>query len=298
MIADTLRDNGRRRRRPRSPGWRERGHRFDLEHVRKVRIVFAAKTPLFPRQGISMSPARQGSGATRIEADLSINRGEMKLMRRASSCLAVLGLAVLALALPGAASAAPTVTVQSCRPCRSRASRTPGTSEDRRPHECRRDHRRGRRTDSQDSVRRDRRFSHRHSQTHTLVSQNSASAAASSGDVRGSCSTQSIWTALAPPFKPPSRPPRPLGTLCRGPAYSAASPESFAKPSIRKASRPPTVPWALSSPDLSTKPCSTPLPAAYPRALGNSFATPATTMQIYKQAKPASRVRARPNFVS
>jgi hypothetical protein len=48
-----------------------------------------------------------GSGATRIEADLSINRGE-KLMRRASTCLAVLGLAVLG--LPAAASAAPTVT--------------------------------------------------------------------------------------------------------------------------------------------------------------------------------------------
>jgi len=53
-----------------------------------------------------MSPDRHGSGATRIEADLSINRGG-KLMRRASTCLAVLGLALLA--LPGVASAAPTV---------------------------------------------------------------------------------------------------------------------------------------------------------------------------------------------
>src|ERR1700722_16768179 len=58
---------------------------------------------------ISMSPDRHGSGATRIEADLSINRGE-RLMRRASTCLAVLGLTVVALALPGLASAAPTVT--------------------------------------------------------------------------------------------------------------------------------------------------------------------------------------------
>jgi hypothetical protein len=54
-----------------------------------------------------MSPDRHGSGATRIEADLSSNE-EGKLMRRASTCLAVLGLAVLA--LPGLASAAPTVT--------------------------------------------------------------------------------------------------------------------------------------------------------------------------------------------
>ncbi|HEY1449795.1 MAG TPA: hypothetical protein VGF47_02500, partial [Solirubrobacteraceae bacterium] len=50
-----------------------------------------------------------GSGATRIEADLSINRGE-KLMRRASTCLALLGcLAVVG--LPAVASAAaPTAT--------------------------------------------------------------------------------------------------------------------------------------------------------------------------------------------
>ncbi len=54
-----------------------------------------------------MSPDRHGSGATRIEADLSINRGERDLMRRASTCLAVLGLALLA--LPGVASATPTV---------------------------------------------------------------------------------------------------------------------------------------------------------------------------------------------
>jgi hypothetical protein len=54
-----------------------------------------------------MSPDRHGSGATRIEADLSIKRGR-ELMRRASTCLAVVGLALLALA--GVASAAPTVT--------------------------------------------------------------------------------------------------------------------------------------------------------------------------------------------
>jgi hypothetical protein len=54
-----------------------------------------------------MSPDRQGSGATRIEADLSIKRGERDLMRRASTCVAVLGLALLA--LPGIASAAPVV---------------------------------------------------------------------------------------------------------------------------------------------------------------------------------------------
>ena len=55
-----------------------------------------------------MSPDRHGSGATRIEADLSINRGESELMRRASTCLAVLGVALVA--LTGVASAAPTVT--------------------------------------------------------------------------------------------------------------------------------------------------------------------------------------------
>ena len=55
-----------------------------------------------------MSPDRHGSGATRIEADLSIKRGEKDLMRRASTCLAVLGLALLA--LPGVASATPKVT--------------------------------------------------------------------------------------------------------------------------------------------------------------------------------------------
>lgn len=40
----------------------------------------AWKSPLFPgwreALGISMSPGRGGSGATRIEADLSIKRGE------------------------------------------------------------------------------------------------------------------------------------------------------------------------------------------------------------------------------
>jgi hypothetical protein len=59
--------------------------------------------------GISMSPDRHGSGHTRIEADLSINRGE-RLMRTASTCLAVLGLMAAVLALAGVASAAPTVT--------------------------------------------------------------------------------------------------------------------------------------------------------------------------------------------
>jgi hypothetical protein len=55
-----------------------------------------------------MSPDRHGSGATRIEADLSINRGENQ-MRRASTCLALLGLAVLG--IPAAATAAPVVTL-------------------------------------------------------------------------------------------------------------------------------------------------------------------------------------------
>ncbi len=54
-----------------------------------------------------MSPDRHGSGATRIEADLSIKNEGDNLMRRASTCLAVLGLALLA--LPGVASAVPTV---------------------------------------------------------------------------------------------------------------------------------------------------------------------------------------------
>jgi hypothetical protein len=58
-----------------------------------------------------MSPDRQGSGATRIEADLSIKRGE-KLMRRASTRLALLGLAVATLGLPAAAGAAPNVTLR------------------------------------------------------------------------------------------------------------------------------------------------------------------------------------------
>ncbi len=58
---------------------------------------------------ISISPDRHGSGATRIEADLSINRGE-KLMRRASTCLALLG-SLAVLGLPAVASAAaPTAT--------------------------------------------------------------------------------------------------------------------------------------------------------------------------------------------
>jgi hypothetical protein len=58
--------------------------------------------------GISISPDRHGSGANRIEADLSIKQRREILMRRASTCLAVLGLAVLG--LPSAASATPTIT--------------------------------------------------------------------------------------------------------------------------------------------------------------------------------------------
>jgi hypothetical protein len=54
-----------------------------------------------------MSPGRHGSGATRIEADLSIKRGEIEQMRKASTCVAVLALALLA--VPSVAAAAPTV---------------------------------------------------------------------------------------------------------------------------------------------------------------------------------------------
>ena len=53
-----------------------------------------------------MSPDRYGSGATRIEAHLSIKTEGEKLMRRASTCLAVLGFALMA--LPSIASAVPT----------------------------------------------------------------------------------------------------------------------------------------------------------------------------------------------
>src|SRR5487761_2748074 len=56
-----------------------------------------------------MLPDRAGSGANRIEAVLSIKRGEIT-MRKASSCLAVLGLSIIALALPSFAAATPTVT--------------------------------------------------------------------------------------------------------------------------------------------------------------------------------------------
>jgi hypothetical protein len=59
---------------------------------------------------ISMSPDRHGSGSIRIEADPVINRGECYLMRRASTCLAVMGL--VALSLPAFASAVPVVTVK------------------------------------------------------------------------------------------------------------------------------------------------------------------------------------------
>jgi hypothetical protein len=60
--------------------------------------------------GISMLPDRHGSGATRIEADPVIKRGECYLMRRASTCLAIVGLAVLG--LPAFASAIPVVTLK------------------------------------------------------------------------------------------------------------------------------------------------------------------------------------------
>jgi hypothetical protein len=60
--------------------------------------------------GIRVAFWNRLGGATRIEADLSINRGGVKLMRRASTCLAVLG-SLVVLGLPAAASAvAPTVT--------------------------------------------------------------------------------------------------------------------------------------------------------------------------------------------
>ena len=55
-----------------------------------------------------MSPEPHGSGAARIEADQSNNMRREKLMRRASICLALLGLAILG--LPAAASAQPVVT--------------------------------------------------------------------------------------------------------------------------------------------------------------------------------------------
>src|ERR1700733_5819473 len=58
-----------------------------------------------------MSPDRQRSGATRIVGGPIRNRGE-KLMRKASTRLALLGLAVAMLALPAVAGAAPTVTLK------------------------------------------------------------------------------------------------------------------------------------------------------------------------------------------
>jgi hypothetical protein len=58
-----------------------------------------------------MSPDRQRSGATRIEADLSIKRGETNLMRRASICLALLGLVALGAPAVAAAEEVPTPTV-------------------------------------------------------------------------------------------------------------------------------------------------------------------------------------------
>ncbi len=58
---------------------------------------------------LDIAGPRMGSGATRIEADLSINIGR-ELMRRASTCLALLGLAVLGSS--AVASATPTVTLK------------------------------------------------------------------------------------------------------------------------------------------------------------------------------------------
>jgi hypothetical protein len=74
-------------------------------------MVQKIATVLRRQPEISMSPDRHGSGATRIEADLSSTE-ERKLMRRASTCLAVLALAAAALALPSFAAAAPTVTLK------------------------------------------------------------------------------------------------------------------------------------------------------------------------------------------
>jgi hypothetical protein len=74
-------------------------------------MVQKIATVLRRQPEISMSPDRHGSGATRIEADLSSTE-ERKLMRRASTCLAVLALAAAALALPSLAAAAPTVTLK------------------------------------------------------------------------------------------------------------------------------------------------------------------------------------------
>jgi hypothetical protein len=72
-------------------------------------MVQKIATVLRPQPEISMSPDRHGSGATRIEADLSSTE-ERKLMRRASTCLALLALA--ALTLPSLASAAPEVKLK------------------------------------------------------------------------------------------------------------------------------------------------------------------------------------------
>src|ERR1700735_2515485 len=58
-----------------------------------------------------MSPDRQRSGATRVVGGPIRNRGE-KLMRKASTRLALLGLAVATLGLPAVAGAAPAVTLK------------------------------------------------------------------------------------------------------------------------------------------------------------------------------------------
>src|SRR5438445_13676021 len=87
-------------------------HRFKLAAA--VLDGYGSKkiaTVLRRQPEISMSPDRHSSGATRIEADLSSTE-ERELMRRASTCLAVLALAAAALALPSFASAAPTVTLK------------------------------------------------------------------------------------------------------------------------------------------------------------------------------------------
>jgi hypothetical protein len=72
--------------------------------------VQRAKSPLSldPEPGISMSPGRLAPELPGSRRKLTTNRGEEKLMRRASICLAVMGLALMA--LTGVASAAPEVT--------------------------------------------------------------------------------------------------------------------------------------------------------------------------------------------
>jgi hypothetical protein len=92
---------------------RLRGTASVLQAARATANVTDGSIALFlgvGRRGSRCRRSEQGSGATRIEADLSIKiRGEENLMRRASICLALLGLAVLG--LTSVASAAPKVTL-------------------------------------------------------------------------------------------------------------------------------------------------------------------------------------------